>query len=72
MVRDLTFKQFLTALERNNFARPVLFWVQDKENPRHSYGMIITAKGKILKRATIAHLLASRAADAKKDSAHAG
>ena len=60
MARDMTDRQFLEALKRNNFTRPVLFWCCDKLNDSHNYSIICTRQGKIMKRATIAHLLASR------------
>ncbi len=62
MSRDLSDKQFREALKRNDFGRPILFWCEDKKNPGHSYGMVVGKSGKLYKRETIAHLLASRKA----------
>lgn len=58
--RDMTHKQFLAALERNGFRKPVLFWVSSKDDPSRSYSMIFTRKGKLLRRVTLAHLIAER------------
>lgn len=58
--RDMTRKQFFAALDRNGFCRPILAWVSSKDDRSHSFSMVFTPKGKILRRLTIAHLIAER------------
>ena len=58
--RDMTRAQFLEALDRNGFRKPVLIWVTSKDDPSVSYSMVFTGKGKLLRRLTIANLIASR------------
>lgn len=72
-MRDMSDRQFLDALKRNGFSRPVLFWVHDKTDAAAgvSFGMLVTRKGKILKRATIAKLIKDRAEYAEKRKAAA-
>ena len=77
MTRDMTRKQFLAALERNGFSRPILLWVHDrKSEERNAEGRIVrsidrpltfTSKGKLLRRESLANLLRARDRDAKKE-----
>lgn len=53
---------FQAALERNRFSGPVMFWFRDLDTKGHSYSGVFTVKGKLLRRATLAKLLADRKA----------
>ncbi len=60
MTRDMSRVQFLAALARNGFGKPIMFWISSKDDPSRSYGMIFTAKGKLRRRETLAHVLRER------------
>ena len=67
---DMSRAAFKTALQRNGFDT-VLLWVRDisGQTPGVSYGMVMNHKGKILRRATLAHAIRSRAAEIAKQQA---
>jgi hypothetical protein len=71
MTREMSRPQFSAALKRNGFSTPILFWVYSRDNPNISYSMLFTTKGKVLRRATIAHLLQSRERDRAKSEKRA-
>ena len=58
---ELSRAAFRAALRRNGF-RIVLLWCEDISGatPGHSYGMVMNTKGKILRRATLAHVIRER------------
>lgn len=58
--RDMTKAQFYAALDRNGFNRPTLWWVSSKDDDSISYGMIFDRTGKLMRRATLAHVIYSR------------
>lgn len=59
--RDMSKAEFLKALERNGFRNTVLgLWFEDTTGTTVTYGGIVTSKGKLLRRETIAHLIRSR------------
>ncbi len=60
-VRDMSRAQFLAALERNGFSKPVLLWSYSLDDPSLSYSLLFDHKGRILRRASLAHLIQSRA-----------
>lgn len=69
--RDMTRAQFYAALARNGFNRPVLFWISSKDAGGSlgstSYGVVVNPRtGKIDRRATLAHIIKSRAKDRAK------
>ena len=67
--RDLTRAQFQAELKRQGF-RQVLLWFEDTTGEVSvSYGAIMHRTGKIARRATLAHLIRSRRADAAKQRA---
>jgi hypothetical protein len=67
---DLSRAAFKAALQRNGFCM-VLLWCRDTSGamPGSSYGVVMDRKGKILRRATLAHVIRSRAADVAKQEA---
>lgn len=73
MVRDLTTNQFRVWLIQNDFRRIPMGWVEDLQNPGHSYGLVMEMlKGGQIKtryRASVQKLLESRrkTQQAKKD-----
>lgn len=61
MTRDMTRAEFARALKRNGF-RVVLFWLDRPAIQGLSVGIIIDRKGKVHRRATIAHAIREFAA----------
>jgi len=62
--RDLTLAQFLAALARNGFKHtpgPLPYFTDLRHAHAVHFGAILTRDGRTLRRATIKHLLASRA-----------
>jgi hypothetical protein len=62
MARDMTRAQFDAALKRNGFAPRIHFgsWIYSADDDRHGYGVTVDAKGKIMFRATLAHIIQRR------------
>lgn len=56
MTRDMTKPEFRAALKRNGF-RVVLFWLDRPGVEGPSIGIIIDQKGRVYRRATIAHAI---------------
>ena len=67
--RDLTRSQFLAALDRNGFRKPIMFWITSKDAPDVSYGMVFSRQGKILRRVTLAHVIRERDKNRMKEAA---
>lgn len=65
---------FKAALARNGFRGPVIAWFADTSGltPGHSFSGVFTAKGKLLRRSTLAHLIRARAEAAAKLAAPTG
>jgi hypothetical protein len=61
--RDLSRRQLVAAAKRQGF-RAVMGWLEDTsgETPGVSYGMVMTAKGKVLRRTSLAHAIRQRKA----------
>lgn len=59
---------FRAALARNGFSGPVIAWFADTtgQTPGLNYSGVFTTKGKLLRRATLAHLIRARAEAAAK------
>jgi len=59
---DMSLAQFTAALKRNGFKYGHLFWFYDTSGQTSgvSYAGIFTRKGKLLRRATLAHLIRQR------------
>lgn len=66
-MRDMTKVEYIAALLRNGFQRPVLFWITSADDRSVSYGVVVDRKtGRVMRRATIAHIIKARAAHQKK------
>lgn len=59
---DMSARQFNAALKRNGFRHAFLFWFEDTTGQTEgiSYSGIFYRKGKLARRATLAHLLKRR------------
>jgi hypothetical protein len=68
--RDLSQRQLVAAARRQGF-RAVMWWLEDTsgETPGVSYGMVMTGKGKIMRRTSLAHAIKSRKAHAARAEA---
>jgi hypothetical protein len=70
VVRDMTRAQFIAALDRNGFGKPVMgMWVADKSDltPGVSYGLVYSQKPfRLHRRASLSAVIEKRSAQAKK------
>ena len=70
MTRDMSNREFSAAMKRNGFRHEFLLWFKDTtaQTPHIRFSGLFSTKGKLFRRATIAHLIRQREAELKRSN----